>query len=298
MPLHRRSLVPGKRRRLLQLPVCLLVLMALAASAGYAQTFLGRQRGGRGGGWGGFRRVPPRFATTDTFDGAFHFCRIMYESDRWEAGGQGWTTDYPGADINFSIRLSELTKTRVSMSQAGEPNYVVVRLTDEALFQCPFAIIEDVGTESFSGPEVDNLRKYLLKGGFIWADDFWGTLAWEQWVQDIGMVLPPAQYPIFDVPRDHPMLHTLFEATTIPQTPSIQFWRQSGGRTSERGAESAERHVRAIADEHGRVMVLMTHNTDTADSWEREGEDEDFFYRFSPEGYAFAIDVLLYEMTH
>jgi len=299
MPHHRRS--PARRTtlwRTIQLAVCLAAALAILVSVGSAQSFRGRGQRGGGWGWRGFRGEPPRYATADTFDGMFHFCRIQYDSDRREAGGQGWTTDYPGADTNFSIRLSELTKTRVSMIRPGEPNYVVVRLTDDALFQCPFAIIEDAGTASFSQIEIENLRKYLLKGGFIWSDDFWGDRAWEQWVREIGKVLPPAQYPIFDVPRDHAMLHTLFEATTIPQTPSIQFWRQSGGRTSERGAESSERHVRAIADERGRVMVLMTHNTDTADSWEREGEDPDFFYQFSPEGYAFAIDVLMYTMTH
>jgi hypothetical protein len=94
------------------------------------------------------------------------------------------------------------------------------------------------------------------------------------------------------------MLHTLFEVPGVPQVPSIQFWRGSDGGTSERGAETAEPHARTIADERGRVMVLMTHNTDIADSWEREGEDPDFFYRFSPEGYAFAINVVLYAMTH
>jgi hypothetical protein len=277
---------------------CVSVALALVVSAGSAQSFRRGQRGGFRG-WGGFRGEPPRYATPDTFDGAFHFCRVQYDSERQEAGGTGWWTDYPGADTNLSIRLSELTKTWVSMSAQGEPRYVVVRLTnDDALFRCPFAIIEDAGTAAFSEAEVQNLRKYLLKGGFLWSEDFWGDAAWEQWAHEIGRVLPPSRYPIVDVPGDHAMLHTLFQVDRIQQVPSIQFWRQSGGRTSERGAESAEPHGRVIADEHGRVMVFMTHNTDIADTWEREGEDSAYFYRFSPEGYALAIDVLLYSMTH
>jgi hypothetical protein len=84
----------------------------------------------------------------------------------------------------------------------------------------------------------------------------------------------------------------------MPQIPSINFWLGSGGGTSERGPDSAVPHARAIADVHGRVMVLMTHNTDISDSWEREGDDPDYFYRFSVDGYAVAIDVLLYAMTH
>ena len=62
--------------------------------------------------------------------------------------------------------------------------------------------------------------------------------------------------------------------------------------------ESRTVHMRVIRDAHGRVMVVATHNTDVADSWEREGEDPEFFLQFSPDGYALGIDVLLYAMTH
>src|SRR5829696_4869640 len=85
-----------------------------------------------------FFRIPPRFATDESFGRGFTFCRAMYSSVRREAGGQGWSTDYPNADINFSIRMSELTKTRVSTDATGAPDHFVVRLTDDALFQCPF----------------------------------------------------------------------------------------------------------------------------------------------------------------
>jgi hypothetical protein len=95
------------------------------------------------------------------------------------------------------------------------------------------------------------------------------------------------------------MLRTLFPVTAIPQITNIQFWRSFQGRvTSERGSDSEEPHLRAIRDRHGRIMVLMTHNTDVADSWEREGEDPGFFFQFSPNGYALGVDVLLHAMTH
>lgn len=243
-------------------------------------------------------RVPPRFAQPDSFDGRFNFCRVMYDSVRREAGGQGWWTDYPSADVNLSIRLSELTKAPVSRQKSGDPNHLVVRLTDEALFQCPFAIMEDAGTAELSEDEVGRLRAYLLKGGFLWVDDFWGTAAWEHWAREIGNVLPPADYPIRDLSMTHPLFRTLFQVASLPQIPSIQFWRQSGGLTSERGSDSAIPDVRAITDRHGRIMVLMTHDTDIADAWEREGEDPDFFYRFSVEGYAVGINVLLHAMAH
>lgn len=243
-------------------------------------------------------RVPPRFATPEDFDGRFNFCRVMYDSVWREPGGQGWWTDYPNADLNMSIRLSELTKTLVSVDEHGVPRHLVVRLTDAELFRCPFAVLEDAGTVSFSSEEAARLREYLLKGGFLWVDDFWGSRAWNVWTGEIAKALPPGEFPITDVPPDHPIRHQLYDVARIPQIPSIQFWRRSGGMTSERGYDSAEPHMRAISDRQGRIIVLMTHNTDISDAWEREGEDVDFFYTFSVEGYGVGINVLLYAMSH
>src|SRR5687768_18103494 len=93
---------------------------------------------GRFGFGGGRRGVPVRMPTDDTFGHGFNFCRGIYTSTRGEAGGQGWSTDYPDADLNFSIRLSELTRTRVARDVSGTPAFVTVRLTHEALFQCPY----------------------------------------------------------------------------------------------------------------------------------------------------------------
>jgi hypothetical protein len=246
---------------------------------------------------GRFRGPDPRLPTPTSFDGYFNFCRGMFYSDRRERGGQGWWTDYPAADVNFSIRLSELTKTRVSRS-GDEPNHLVVRLTDDELFKCPFIEMEDVGTARFSDEEVRRLREYLLKGGFLWVDDFWGDVAWWQWVEEIQRVLPKKDFPIRPIEPDHPVFRTFFEVPRLPQIPSIAHWRGSGGETSERGEESAVPQMYAISDAHDRIMVLMTHNTDISDAWEREGEDPRFFYLFSPNGYSVGINVLMYTMTH
>ena len=244
------------------------------------------------------RNPQARLASADSFDGRFNFCRLMYTRVGREQGGQGWWTDYPNADINFSIRLSELTKTRVSQTPEGDPNHLVVRPLDDELFQCPFIIISDAGTASFTDQEAARLREYLLKGGFLWADDFWGTRAWVRWLSEIQRVLPSYDYPLVDLTPDHALFRTMFQLNAVPQIPNIRHWRVTGGSTSERGYDSEVVNVRGIADRHGRLMVFMTHNTDIADAWEREGEDPGFFYQFSPDGYAVGINVFLYAMTH
>ena len=228
--------------------------------------------------WSGYYgRTPPKFATATTFDGSFNFCRVLFQSDRREK--QGWSTDYPGADLNFSVRLAELTKVHIKWTHDGEeevPDAVVVRLTDEALFQCPFSFMEDAGTARFTDIEVHRLREYLVKGGFLLVSDYHGTYAQEQFDEEIARVLPRNEYPMVDLtpPNDHPMWRTMFPVTKLAQMASIQTWRRTGGGTLERWNEDgAPPDARGITDAHGRLMVVMVHNTDVPDGWEREGED-------------------------
>jgi len=274
-------------RRLPVSALAALLIVTLASGAAYAQRFFRE---------GSFAT---RYAPVAMPDASFVVCRLAYQQVRREASGIGWQTDYPYAEINLTTRLSELTKTRVSRDEGKQPNFYVVRLTDDQLFNCPITVMSDAGTIGIRDDEAERLRTYLLKGGFLWADDFWGTAAWEQWEAEIAKVLPPSEYPIQEVRLDDPMLHSLFEVKKIPQITNIQFWRRSGGQeTSERGPDSEVVHFRVIRDKQQRVMVLMTHNTDVADSWEREGEDPAFFYQFSPAGYALGIDVLIHILTH
>jgi hypothetical protein len=249
-------------------------------------------------GGGRFYREPPKWATPADFDGSYLYCRGFYRSVVREAGGQGWSTDYPGADNNFSVRLAELTTIHVHLNPDHQPNTVVVALSDPLLFRCPMLFMEDIGTAEFKEEEVKNLREFFQKGGFLWVDDYWGTDAWAQWVSQISRVLPPREFPIFDLPIEHPVMHTLYDVKSFLQVSSIQFWSQSGGSVTERGPDSIPVHYRGIQDSHGRLMVLMTHNTDVADTWEREGENQEYFDRFSPAGYAIGVNVVLYAMTH
>jgi hypothetical protein len=238
-----------------------------------------------------------RVATPQDFDGLFHYCRIVYRPSMNGSGGS-WRTDFPRADQNLSIRLGELTKVSISKSAGGAPNTLLVRLGGDELFQCPLVIMSAPGDASIDTTEGRRLREYLLKGGFLWADDFWGTYQWEHWVSQLRNALPAAEYPIVDLPLTHALFKTQFLVEEIPQNPNIGFFIRSGGGTSELGADSAVPHVRGITDPAGRLIVVMTHNTDIADAWEREGDDPSYFYNFSPRGYAFGINTVLYALTH
>ena len=212
----------------------------------------------------------------------------------------GHRLDHPDADRNLMLRVSQLTTVPIRTNSGGNPEHIVVELTDDELFQCPFIFMSDVGTIGINPDEAERLRQYLLRGGFLWVDDFWGSRAWRSWVREFQKVLPEDEYPIEDVQPGSTIFNALYVVYDVPQVPSIQHWRRSGrgSSTSEQGSDSAVPHLRSIRDEQGRVMVLMSHNTDIADGWEREGEDVEFFYLFSPKAYALGINIVLYALTH
>ena len=276
--------------RRMTLVVLVAVGVGVLASAAAAQ-FQGR-RGFRGrNNFGGIPANPD-------YDGAFMFCRVMFRNASNGDGG-GWSVDWPKADQNLSYRFSELTRTSVSRAANGDFNHALLRLTDAAtLSHCPFIMMTEPGGAYFDEDEAAGLRTYLQKGGFLWADDFWGDYAFDHWINEIRKALPSSDHPLIDVPLDHALFHTLYDVQKIAQIPSIGFWYGSGGRTSERGPDSAVPHVRAITDRDGHVMVVMTHNTDFGDAFEREGDSREYFERFAGAGYAFGVDTLLYSLTH
>ena len=108
----------------------------------------------------GWRRMPPRYPSAEPTHRLFTFARVLYQSTHRERGGQGWHTDYPDADINFSIRLSELTHAPVGVDRRNEPDHIVVRLTDPALFDYPFLFMSDVGTLWLNAEEAARLGAY------------------------------------------------------------------------------------------------------------------------------------------
>ena len=265
----------------------MLIAVTLAAAVASAQ-----RRGGRFG----YQRIPENPA----YDGAFQFCRIAFRNAPNGDGG-GWFVDWPRADENLTFRLSELTTTTVSLGSGGPRayNHSVLNLTDVlTLSKCPFTMLTEPGGAYFDQAEAQGLREYLQRGGFLWADDFWGEYAWEHWVGELRKALPPGEFTIADVPLDHPIFHMLYDVHELPQIPSIGFWVGTGGATSERGRDSAVPHARAAFDANGHMLVFMTHNTDFGDAFEREGDMREYFNVFASRGYAVGINVILYAMTH
>jgi hypothetical protein len=248
----------------------------------------------------------------------FSFVRIIYRRAPNGSGISvtssplGWITDFPDSDLNLSYRLQQVTSIKVN------PDGRVLRLTDPALWDYPWIYMVEPGGLQLKDEEVPILRKYLLNGGTLMADDFWGQKQWDNFERNIKRVLP--EYEFSELPMDHPIFHCVFDIK-VPknslQTPNIRQGIRSlnpnnweYGITWERyhddydnydrqGKAAHDMHVRAMLDEKQRILVIATHNCDNGDGWEREGEDDGFFHEFSEKrAYPLGINIIFYLMTH
>lgn len=281
------------RRKLLFVVTALMVVSVLT-SVVMAQR--GRWRSGRGGYRGGNdgdvmlpsdRNGVPNWEVDPQFKSdVFTFVRIRYQS--W-GRGYAWATDYPDSDLNFPFRLQQLTSMKV------DPNGKIMELTDDELFDYPFIYMIEPGDLVFSEDEITNLRRYLMNGGFLMVDDFWGEAEWDNFYREIKRVFPDRE-PI-ELPLEHPIFHCVYNLKEKPQVPSIHQYTR-GGRTYERW-DATEVHFKAIFDDKGRMMSIICHNTDLGDGWEREGEDESYFREMSEKkSYPMGINIVFYAMTH
>jgi len=229
--------------------------------------------------------------------------RVSYTSSPW-----GWITDYPDSDLNFSFRLQQVTSMKV------DPDGRELKLTDPALFDYPFIYMVEPGRMVLRDEEVPILRKYLLNGGVLWVDDFWGQKQWDNMEYEVRRALP--EYQFCDLNTNHPIFHCVFDLR-VPlnklQTPNMpqgarslrpgsrdygitwEYYHDDGGN----GESARDMHVRVMLDDKGRIMVIGTHNCDMGDSWERQGEDDAFFHEFSEKrGFPLGINIIFYLMTH
>jgi hypothetical protein len=231
----------------------------------------------------------------------FTFVRVRYHRDPYGPRRAGYCfTDFPDSDLNLSWRLQQMTSIKV------DPDGRVLKLTDPDLANFPFIYMVEPGALRFDDMEVQALRKYLLNGGVLMADDFWGQRAWANFEREIKRALPEPAFAFENLKMDHPIFHCVFDLgkdMNALQTPN--FWTgersQSTGVTWEYhdGEACKDVHVRAISDERGQIMVIACHNTDNGDGWEREGEYEYFFHEFSEKrAYPLGVNIIYYLMTH
>jgi len=228
------------------------------------------------------------------------FARIRYSSGYgggygyYGRGGGNWHTDAPDSDLNLSYRLQQMTSMKV------DPEGRYVHLTDPDLVDFPWIYIVEPGRLQFSEEEVVALRKYLLNGGFLMFDDFWGDSAWMNVEREMKRVFPERGFA--ELQLDHPVYHCVFEIKSKGQCPNVHVGEESqhtGITWENHDGDTRTVHHKAIHDDKGRMMVIATHNTDNGDGWEREGEYEYYFKNFSEKiAYPLGINIIFYAMTH
>ena len=213
----------------------------------------------------------------------FYFTRVVYSSS-WRWGGS-WSTDFPKADRQFMLAVNSL----IDISAAEHEN--PVRLDDPNIRRFPFLYVLEVGGMSLSRSEAQGLREYLLAGGFLVVDDFWGSWEWANFEREIRRVLP--EYRIVEMPPDHPIFNAVYRIREVMQVPAINnYWN---GRTWEQDGYVA--HARGIFDEDGRLMVIINWNTDLGDAWEWF-ERPEYPLKFSSFAVQMGVNFIVYAMSH
>ncbi|HUA87231.1 MAG TPA: DUF4159 domain-containing protein [Bryobacteraceae bacterium] len=227
------------------------------------------------------------------------FARLMYPQVRgrfrgfgaygdgdWTQGYSIWTQDYPRADRHFSQAVRRLT--RISVRSVEQP----VNLDDgDDVYNWPWLYAVQAGRWNLTDAQAAKLRDYLLRGGFFWADDFWGPGDWEIFMASMRRVLPDRQW--VDLPDDDPIFHSVFDLEHRYQVPGARYL--STGVTEK--CQGCPAQWRGIYDDRGRVMVALTPNSDIGDSWEW-ADDPRYDEKFSALGIRIGVNYIVYAMTH
>jgi hypothetical protein len=225
----------------------------------------------------------------------FQIARLIYDAGGMERGfgfGGGrpwWAIDYPEAEYHFINGIRRLTRIDTA------DDSIHLRATDEALFDYPWLFAQQVGRWYLSEAEAAQLREYLLRGGFLVADDFHGPVQWQVFHESIRRVFPDRE--IVDLADDDPLLHVLYDISERTQIPGRRHLRRGPGGEIRVVPEGGPPIWRGIHDDAGRLMVVMNFNMDMGDSWEH-ADDPVYPQPMTALGYRFGINYILYAMTH
>lgn len=230
----------------------------------------------------------------------FTFARVRYNSAYRgrsfgrRGGGGKWMTDYPDSDLNLSFRLQQLTSLQVN------PVGAVVDIEAEQIRHYPFLYMIEVGDIDLTDPEAEVLRNYMLNGGFIMVDDFWGDREWNNFYVAFKQIWPDREFE--EIPIEHEIFNIVFPLKVKPQVPHIRYKEdviQLGITYEDHGPGSEHVHYRGVFDDKRRLMMVICWNTDTGEGWEQEGSDPWYFTEFSEKySYPLGINIVFYALTH
>ncbi len=226
----------------------------------------------------------------------FTFARLKFQADpdyRF-GGGRLWDDDAPEADLNLIFRLHEVTSLKV------RPGLNFIDITTKDLAKYPFVYLASAGRVILTDEETAAMRHYLLNGGFMMADDFWGDDQWAHFREQLARIFPGRE-PV-ELSLEHRIFHTVFDFKKQPQIPSVGAYLRTG-ESFDPGWPFFEKnhdpHYYALYDDQQRMVALLCHNNHYGDGWEHEGDDETYFDKFSePMGYPMLINILVYTMSH
>jgi hypothetical protein len=263
-------------RRLIP-PLVVVAVVSLAAAAEPASTAAVQARA---------EPRPGASGSPESIGHSFYFTRAAYRGSRggwW--GRAAWSTDYPKADRQFLVVLRRVTNLDAYALENA------IALDDPDLRRYPFLYAVEVGHMALSDAEVGALRDYLLAGGFLVVDDFWGTLEWEVFEANMRRVFPDRD--IVELPPDHEVFRAYYRIDELVQVPAVNNVRR--GRTWERDGRVP--HARGIFDDAGRLMVAINWNTDLGDAWEWADIPE-YPLEYSTFAYEMGVNLILYAMSH
>jgi hypothetical protein len=206
-----------------------------------------------------------------------------------------WTMDYPRSDRHLLQGVRRLTR----IDTKSVEQVVTLDGTDE-IYNWPVLYAVEVGHWNLSDVEVQQLREYLLRGGFFMCDDFHGTepyhgiREWDTFINSMNKVFPDR--PIEDIPDSDPIFHTLFDLQDRFQVPGSYNYFETG-LTYEAGETGKVPHWRCIRDDKGRVMVAICHNMDLGDGWENS-DDPKYAEKWSNLAYKVGMNYFVYDLTH